>query len=227
MPKCCRAIRPTSTNPHFKDVRLLVTTSVTTLRPFPSISYQSCTLPERLHSLISVAILPRPRAGLRQLRAGAVGRSRAPLGPLSHPHAVFLKPVASLPVFPAPGVARERGKSSLPLWGSSGSVPAPLRTYQTIAKFSRPQLAGPRSCAQRRPPADRESSRLSARADSASHGVAPALWAASATGMAVSQQMRGAASGVWRRLLSSLPLLLAAACRQVVAVVGSSSTRFC
>ena len=24
MPKCCRAIRPTSTNPHFKDVRLLV-----------------------------------------------------------------------------------------------------------------------------------------------------------------------------------------------------------
>ena len=24
LPKCCRAIRPTSTNPHFKDVRLLV-----------------------------------------------------------------------------------------------------------------------------------------------------------------------------------------------------------
>ena len=31
MPKCCRAIRPTSTNPHFKDVRLLVSEQVRNL----------------------------------------------------------------------------------------------------------------------------------------------------------------------------------------------------
>ena len=63
----------------------------------------------------------------RWLRAGAVGRSRAPLGPLSHSLAGLLNDFVSREkhdssrIFRHRGTALERGRSGLPLWGSPGS----------------------------------------------------------------------------------------------------------
>ena len=72
--------------------------------------YQFSDFPVRLsHSLRS--LLAGPRAGLPQLRAGAVGRSRAPLGPLSHSLAGLLNDHSVTPGFSGPGGRRQKGEN--------------------------------------------------------------------------------------------------------------------
>ena len=88
-----------------------VITSLTTLCPFPSISqYQFSDFRLRLPRSFQW-LLAGPRAGLPQLRAGAVGRSRAPLGPLSHSLAGLLNDHSVTPGFSGPGGRRQKGEN--------------------------------------------------------------------------------------------------------------------
>ena len=114
-----------------------VTTSVTTLLPFPSISSSW------LHHSI-VWLLPGSWAGLRRLRAVATGRLGTPLNPLSHLHARFFKPRSVtnparglVRVFSGPGDWREKG----------GSAACPCRAapcgVDPSSQWKGPAFAGP------------------------------------------------------------------------------------